>query len=215
MNIHQRIEGSWAHHDAVRHYMYESIYGLLETISWENRPYRLVEIGSSEPTSSPIRMVTHLIGDRCKPEVGNWPEVDIQNMPYDPGSIDILVADQVLEHVQRPWVAAEQIWRAVKIGGLVIIATPYLHPIHPAPLDCWRISPDGYDVLFESYLWETVGRGSWGNRQICQEIYASEVSRGMTGNWVPYNMARQLIPSFDTPPDNLHPVVLWAVYRKR
>lgn len=215
MTIHQRIEGSWSTHDAIRHYMYEGICGILSGLSWEDRPYRLVEIGSAEPTSSPIRIVTSLIGDRCKPEVGNWPQVNIENMPYEYGSVDILVADQVLEHVRKPWLAAEDIWRVLKIGGLAIIATPYLHPIHKCPLDCWRISPDGYGVLFEKHLWDTVGQGMWGNRQICQEIYASAVSRGMTGDWVPYAQARQLIPSFDTPTDNLHPVVIWWVGRKK
>lgn len=215
MNIWQRLEGSWAHHDAVRHYMYEGIFAILERLAWEDRPHRLVEIGSAEPTSSPIRMVRSLIGDHCRAEVGNWPGVDIQCMPYLNGTIDVFIADQVLEHVERPWLAAEEIWRVTRAGGLAILATPYLHPLHPAPLDCWRLSPQGYDVLFPQHLWQVEGRGGWGNRAILAELYASSVSWGMTKDWIPYAQARQLIPSFDTPYDEKHPVVLWWVGRKK
>jgi SAM-dependent methyltransferase len=216
VNIHQRIGGSWSDHDAVRHYMYEGLHTILADLSWESRPYHLLEIGSAEPTSSVIRIVTSLIGRWCVPQVGNWPQVNIENLEtYSDASVDLLVADQVLEHVQKPWLAAQAMRRVLVHGGLAVVATPYLHPIHLCPLDCWRISPDGYDVLFGENDWEVLGRGSWGNRAICQELYASAVSQGMTGHWVPYAQARQLLPSFDTPPDGLHPVVMWWVGRKR
>ena len=214
-DIHRRIGGSWSHHDAIRHYMYEGIWDTLFRLEWEDRPYRLVEIGSAEPTSSPIRIVTSLIGARCQPEVGNWPEVNIEEMPYLSESVDILVADQVLEHVLNLGKAADEIWRVVKPGGLAVIATPYLHPIHKCPLDCWRISPDGYAFLFPDFAWETLTLGTWGNRAICQEVYASKVSLGMTGDWIPYDQARAILPSFDTPADDKHPIVIWWIGRKR
>ncbi len=214
-DIWHRIDGSWSAHDAIRHYMYEAIAGILGSVKWDQPRYRLVEIGSAEPTSSPIRIVVELLGDKVDVTVGNWPSVDIQKMPYHDHEWDIFIADQVLEHVERPWLAAAEIRRVVATGGLAIIATPYLHPLHPAPLDCWRISPHGYDVLFPDSQWEVVGRGMWGNRAICQEVYASNESRGMTHNWISVAQARTELPSFDTPTDGLHPIVIWWIGRKR
>jgi len=215
MSIWQRINGSWSDHDAVRHYMYEGLCRTLSEQVFDERPHRVLEIGSREPTTSLIRMLKYLLGERCVAEVANWPQVDIQRMPYLNGSVDIFIADQVLEHVERPWLAAEEIWRVTAQGGLAIVATPFLHPIHPAPLDCWRLGFDAYRLLFPQHLWHTLTLDSWGNRAICRELYTNGLSAGMTNQWIPYTTARQHLPSFDTPADGLHPVVMWFVGRKR
>jgi len=214
-DIWHRIDGSWSAHDAIRHYMYEEISAELGRLAWDMPHYDLVEIGSRDTTSSPIRIMVEILGGRVSASVGNWPEVNIEAMPYLDKTWDIFIADQVLEHVQKPWLAAADIHRVVRQDGIAIIATPYLHPIHPAPLDCWRISPHGYDVLFPESQWKTIARGSWGNRAICREVYASNVSRGMTHEWISVAQARTEIPSFDTPSDGLHPIVIWYIGRKR
>jgi SAM-dependent methyltransferase len=214
-DVFRPVDGSWSGHDAVRHVMYDSIYGILKGITWEDRHYHLLEFGCLEPTSSVIRMLVYLMNERLDPVVCDYPQVDIQNMSdYVNNVWDILVVDQVLEHVQRPWLAAEEIYRVLKPGGYAIVNTPYLHPIHLCPLDCWRISPDGYKVLFPAERFETVGNGMWGNRNIIEQIYHSGVSKGMTGNWISVRQADVEIPSWHESTDNLNPIVIWNVFRK-
>jgi len=215
-DVFHPVDGSWSGHDAIRHFMYEGLYSILSGVTWEEKQYRLLEFGCLEPTSSVIRMLIYLLGNRIDPTVCDYPQVDIQNMPqFGDGSWDILVADQVMEHVQRPWLAADEIWRVLKPGGYAIVNTPYLHPIHLCPLDCWRISPDGYKVLFPEERFETIGNGMWGNRKIIEQVYHSEMSRGMTGNWVPVALADAQIPSWREPTDQVNPIVIYNVFRKK
>ena len=78
---------------------------------------------------------------------------------------DIVVADQVLEHVPRVWDAVWNCAGICKPGGLVIFGTPWLYPYHAAPKDYWRISLDGYKVLFREYGLEWVTGGGWGHQE--------------------------------------------------
>jgi 2-polyprenyl-3-methyl-5-hydroxy-6-metoxy-1,4-benzoquinol methylase len=214
-DVFRPVEGSWSGHDAVRHFMYEGLYSVLKDCAWEERGYRLLEFGTLEPTSSIIRMLVYILGERLSPEVCDYPAVDIQHLNDTDSTWDILVVDQVLEHVERPWLAAEEIYRTLKPGGYAIVNTPYLHPLHLCPLDCWRISPDGYKVLFPKEKWTTVGNGMWGNREIIEQIYHSPVSRGMTGDWLAVQRADQEVPSWRQATDGVNPIVIWNVFQKR
>lgn len=213
-DVFRPINGSWSGHDAVRHHMYADLERILSGVVWEDRPYSLLEFGTLEPTSSIIRILVYLMGERLRPEICNYPEVNIELTPYSDSQWDILVVDQVLEHVERPWLAAEEIWRILKPGGYAVVNTPYLHPIHKCPLDCWRISPDGYKVLFPKERFETVGNGMWGNRKIIEQLYHSNVIRGMTGDWLSVVQAETEVPAWREATDNLNPVVVWNVFRK-
>lgn len=214
-DVFRPVEGSWSGHDAIRHFMYEGLFRILASLDWNEQRYELLEFGCLEPTSSIIRMLVYLVGERLVPTVCDYPAVDIQKMSYPDSTWDILVVDQVLEHVQRPWLAADEIWRVLKPGGLAIVNTPYLHPIHQCPLDCWRISPDGYKVLFPDSRFGVAGQGMWGNRRIVEQVYRSELSKGMTGNWIPVQRADVEIPAWREPTDSINPIVIWNVFRKR
>lgn len=60
---------------------------------------------------------------------------------------DLVVAGQVLEHVERPWRWLPEIARILKPGGHVVIINPVSWCYHKALIDCWRIYPDGMRVL--------------------------------------------------------------------
>lgn len=212
-NIWQRIDDSWAAHDHVRHWMYESLYTVLAKLDWQSRAYRLLEFGCREPTSSIIRMLTY-IGIGLLPTVVEYPDVDCQSTPYSDNSWDIVVADQVLEHVERPWVAADEICRITAPGGLAIICTPFMHPLHPCPLDCWRIAPDGYRVLFPESRWETLVLDMWGDGDVIFWEYAS--NQGLSGDWVSVKKAQDLMgAAYQAGNDKKNPVVIWGIFRKR
>jgi hypothetical protein len=53
----------------------------------------------------------------------------------------------------------------LKRGGVAMCGTPGLYPVHPSPLDCWRILPDGYAALFPAQFWTTLTCGMWGDRE--------------------------------------------------
>ena len=78
-----------------------------------------------------------------------FPDVDVQDMPYEDNIFDYVLSDVVLEHVRKPWIATEEIKRVMKPKGLLILTTCLMHGIHGVPYDYFRFTPDGLKVLFE------------------------------------------------------------------
>lgn len=64
-------------------------------------------------------------------------------------SYDIVLSGQVIEHVRKIWVWIKEVERVCKPGGVVIIISPVSWPYHEAPIDCWRIYPEGMKALLE------------------------------------------------------------------
>jgi len=221
-DIWRRIDDSWAHYDHVRHPMYEGICQTLQEFfnkhpEWKNRLNSYIEFGAAEPTTSIIRIVAWLIGrDQLSATVVSYPDVDLQKTEFDDQFFDITVADQVLEHVERPWLASEELWRITKRGGLTVVATPFIHPIHNAPIDCWRIAPRGYQVLFPWDKWDTLTLSMWGWRELIAWEYASPVTKGLSGEWLNVSEARKDITGYDTRgTDYLNPIVIWYIAQKK
>lgn len=92
----------------------------------------------------------------------NAPEVDVQDLRgYPTDTFDVVILDEILEHVAKPWIAVEQVRRILKPGGCLITGSPFLIAEHRMPRDFWRFTKDGYRVLLEGY--SEVETGSWGN----------------------------------------------------
>jgi SAM-dependent methyltransferase len=93
----------------------------------------------------------------------NFPDVDIQNLrAYAAQSYDIVVVDNILEHVADPQKAVAEILRILRQDGICICLTPFLIKIHGYPNDYWRFTGTGLRKLFENFgevkIW------SWGNQ---------------------------------------------------
>lgn len=221
-DIWHPINGSWSSHDHVRHFQYEDISRFAHSWKWEDKDYKLIEFGCREPTSSIMRIIVHALRSQL-PHGGmyrdislfaaDYPEHDLQYTRFEDNSWDITVADQVLEHVKRLWLAAEELHRITKPGGICIVCTPFIHPIHPNPIDCWRIAPDGYKVIFPDHLWEYLYRGMWGDRDTIVAEYTSPKVRGLSGDWMNVAEASQQ-PFYKEGSDGLNPIVIWNVMQK-
>ena len=68
------------------------------------------------------------------------------------GTYDAVLSGQVIEHVKKPWRWIPELARITKAGGLVITINPVSWPYHRAPVDCWRIYPEGMKALYEDSL---------------------------------------------------------------
>jgi Methyltransferase domain len=63
-------------------------------------------------------------------------------------SFDIVVSSDVFEHLDRPWLAAAEIARILKPGGLAITHTLFSWRSQPRPIDYWRFSKECLEFLF-------------------------------------------------------------------
>ena len=75
--------------------------------------------------------------------------IDNYNFAIDSDTFDVVLSGQVLEHVPKAWVWIKELARVTKPGGYVITLNPVSWPYHEAPVDCWRIFPEGMRALYE------------------------------------------------------------------
>lgn len=87
-------------------------------------------------------------------DVFSGPDVDIiANLHALPAEwsekFDCFVANAVFEHLERPWVAAKEVARVLKIGGGCYVATHQTFPLHGYPSDFFRFSTEALALIFE------------------------------------------------------------------
>ncbi len=158
--------------------MYNSIYSvLLKSLGPEFfRGKVAIEIGGSEGT---IAKMLRLLGATVQ-VAPDYPRVDVENLPYRPESCDIIVLDQILEHLRHPWIAVEQVRRVLKKSGLCICTSVFIYPIHHGGNygDYYRFSPDGFKAIFEDF--KIISSDGWGNAEILRLTY-NHSDRGPEG----------------------------------
>jgi SAM-dependent methyltransferase len=127
-----------------------------------------------------------------------YPQFDIVTSA-PPSEFDVVVCEQVLEHVPDPCAAIRNLRRLTRPGGHILVSTPFLIRLHGSPDDYWRFTPLGLRTLLEreGLVVDTVK--SWGNRS----AVVSNLRR-----WSFYLPWRSLRDTPDLP------VVVWATSRR-
>lgn len=97
-------------------------------------------------------------------DITKGPDVDVvadahDLAPFADGAFDAVIAVSVWEHLARPWLAALQVARVLRPGGVAYIATHHCFPIHGYPDDYTRWTTAGLAVLFEDAGLGTVASG--------------------------------------------------------
>lgn len=79
---------------------------------------------------------------------------DIHALPFADDTQDALIAIAVLEHVENPILACQEMWRALKPGGFCFIYVPFLYYYHAEAgyyKDYWRFTHDTLTLLFKDF----------------------------------------------------------------
>jgi SAM-dependent methyltransferase len=99
----------------------------------------------------------------------NFPQFDLCAPLGERERYDVVICEQVLEHVIDPWLAAENLRGLCAPGGHVVVSTPFLVRVHELPAyampDYWRFTPRGLRVLLERAGLDVAAVESWGNRR--------------------------------------------------
>ena len=96
----------------------------------------------------------------------NYPEQNTLALTFPDNQFDLVVSDQVLEHVEgNPAQAVAEMLRVAKPGGLCVLTTCFINPVHGAPSDYWRFTVDGLELLVRtaSPTSKICEKGQWGN----------------------------------------------------
>jgi hypothetical protein len=127
----------------------------------------------------------------------NYPEFDLCAPLGEHGPYDVVICEQVLEHVVDPFAAARNLKNLTVPGGHVVVTTPFLIKVHEdwGLVDYWRFTPRGLRRLLESAGLRVDTVGHWGNRQC---VY------GNLAKWSAYRKWQPLGNRADTP------VQVWA-----
>lgn len=136
-------------------------------------------------------------------QVLNFPEFDICS-DTNWNEYDIIIAEQVFEHLLFPYRAGKNIFEHLKANGYFLITVPFLVKLHDMPNDCTRWSQTGLKYFLHEcgFSLEKIQTGSWGNR-FC--IIANLNRRG----WIKY------IPMIHPLKNELDfPYCVWALAQK-
>jgi hypothetical protein len=65
-----------------------------------------------------------------------------------PERFDVILSCSTFEHLKYPTLAAHEVMKALKVGGLVFVQTHQSFPLHAYPYDYFRFSREGLASLF-------------------------------------------------------------------
>lgn len=83
-----------------------------------------------------------LSGDLCDPAF-------LEKYRHMQDSFDVVYSNNVFEHFERPWIAAQNLLALMKVGGICITIVPFSIRYHEAPGDYYRFTHTGISKLFE------------------------------------------------------------------
>ena len=123
---------------------------------------RLLDIGCATKPWKPILdpFVSEYVGVDHVDSPHQLEYVDIVADAYDTtvegSSFDTVISTAVLEHLERPQDAIDEMFRVLKPGGHAIISAPLFWHLHEEPRDFFRYTRYGLAYMFESAGFEVV-----------------------------------------------------------
>lgn len=84
------------------------------------------------------------------------------DLPFENASFDTVLCTNVLEHVANAGKAFSEIGRVIKKDGYLILAIPFLYPVHEAPYDYYRYTRHGIEYQLEKNGFAVERSMPWG-----------------------------------------------------
>lgn len=141
----------------------------------------LLDLGSKD---APYRSIVDACIFCYRVDIRPGPEVtllaDMHTLPLKAGSVDSILATEVLEHLANPILAIEEMHRVIKPGGRCILTTRFFHPYHPDPGDFYRFTSEGLRYLFRHF--SHVEIQPLGNRLHTISLCMFQWKRGVLGH---------------------------------
>lgn len=65
------------------------------------------------------------------------------NLPFCDQAFDLVLSQEVVEHVRDPFQAMREMRRVLRKGGTLYLQVPFIIGYHPGPTDFWRFTKEG------------------------------------------------------------------------
>jgi SAM-dependent methyltransferase len=132
----------------------------LKIFDWTNRNgpgKRMLNLGSG------IGQYDHYLSKEVKPinlDISSSKKnlhviADAHFLPFKNECFDIIYSIAMLEHVKKPWIVADEMFRVLHTGGHVVLELPFLNVIHDEH-DYFRFTDKGIRSLLDERRFETV-----------------------------------------------------------
>ena len=102
--------------------------------------------GSSYQRFFPNR-VTVDIDPARKPDI----VADAHALPFKDSELKVVLCTEMLEHAQNPSAVIAEIRRILAPGGMLILTTRFVYPLHDMPHDYWRFTRSALEMLFSDF----------------------------------------------------------------
>ncbi|MBN8740556.1 MAG: hypothetical protein BGP24_21660 [Lysobacterales bacterium 69-70] len=120
-------------------------------------PHPVLDFGSGNNPESAENIV--------KMDVFAMTHVDVvgsgEQLPFRDGVFAGVISGAVFEHVQQPFVCAENLYRAMKPGGEIYVETAFLQPYHAFPHHYFNMTTRGISKVMEAFELQKVGVHRW------------------------------------------------------
>ena len=117
----------------------------------------IYEFGSYQVPGQEKQQIRPLFRDRnyvgCDMREGPGVDriLDLEKLDLPDGSVGTAIVLETVEHVRHVWKAADELYRVVAPGGLLIMTSQMYFPIHAYPSDYWRFTPEAFATLCERF----------------------------------------------------------------
>lgn len=134
-------------------------------------------------------------------QTADYPDFDLCREVL-PERFDLIIAEQVFEHLRYPYRAGRHVLEMLKPGGYFLISVPFLVKVHEIPIDCTRWTELGLKHFLEEcgFPLDDIVTGSWGNRACIIANFE---------DWIMYNPPEH--PLHNEPEFPYH---VWALARR-
>ena len=133
---------------------------------------RILELGTLQAVPGRSTRKQHLFPNACE-YVGSDIEpgtdvdlvADVHRLTQYAGesAFDIIFTEAGFEHFKYPHLAAHEIMKCLRLGGLVFVQTHQTFPIHAVPHDYFRFSRDALQSLFSRSMGMRVHASGYGS----------------------------------------------------
>lgn len=130
-----------------------NLYALIETFCANRDLGKVLFVGSGGELEVFVRNFQYSSITTIDIQLERNPDIlmDAKDLKFDDNSFDTIFILEVLEHINEPHLAVEEVLRTLKPNGNTVLSTPFVFGLHDAPHDYFRFTKFGIDYLFRNF----------------------------------------------------------------